>query len=220
MNRKFAEGITFKKLFWVFLIGSIFGAYYEEILYTTTHIIEYGTFAWSPRRGVLWGPLSPIYGIGAVLMTAVLVNKKDKLYITFFKAAALGGILEYLVSLFQEMFLGTVAWDYSEKILNLSGRTTIPYMLFWGFLGVLFIKMVYPAMEKVIESIPPIEGEKWTRVLLVIVILDIGISWSAIIRQSFRHYGIKQYTVIDRWYDEHFNDEYLNAHFPNTIVKK
>ena len=31
-EKKFAEGICFWKLFWIFLFGSIFGAYYEQIL--------------------------------------------------------------------------------------------------------------------------------------------------------------------------------------------
>lgn len=217
MRSKFAEGLSFKKLFWIFIIGSIIGAYYEELLFIYRHYNNFGSFAWEPRRGVFWGPLSPIYGMGAVLMSAVLVNKKDKLPMTFLKASLLGGGLEYGVSFLQEFFLGTTSWNYANKILNINGRTTIPYMLFWGLLGVIFVKLIYPAVSNFIEKIPLDIGEKLTRIVMVIVFVDLAISWTALIRQTLRHLDIPQYTIVDRLYDEYFDDDYIYKKFPNMV---
>lgn len=219
MEKKFAEGINFYKLFWVFIIGSIFGVIYEEGLTIFWEYITKGIFYWAPRRGVIWGPLSPIYGFGAVFMTLALVNKKDKWYVSFLKTAFIGGAFEYLCSYFQEKFLHTVAWDYSGFFLDIGGRTTGVYMIVWGILGVLFVKYVYPLMSDTIELIPPKTGKILTNILVVIVSLDIIVSWSAIGRQSLRREGIRPYTFIGEFYDKHFTDEYLQNHFPNTMKR-
>ena len=219
MNKKFAEGFNFKKLFWVFLIGSIIGVIYEELLTIVWNYIECGEFIWSPRRGVIWGPLSPIYGFGAAFMTIALIGHNDKWYMSFIKTALIGGIFEYMVSFFQEIFLHTVAWDYSGFFLNIGGRTTIPYMVAWGVLGVIFVKLLYPIMEKVIESLPLSLGNIITTILIVVVSLDIIVSWSAIGRQSLRREGRKPFTFIGVAYDKYFHDDFLYEHFPNTINK-
>lgn len=62
---KFAEGLCLKKLFFVFLIGSVIGSLYEEILFLVQHLMATGELAWSLRRGVIWGPFNVIYGFGA-----------------------------------------------------------------------------------------------------------------------------------------------------------
>lgn len=219
-THKFAEGMNLKKLFWVFVIGCIFGTYYEELLTVVYSLITDGVFYWSPRRGVLWGPFSPIYGFGAAFMTLALIGKNDKWYVSFLKAALIGGIFEYMVSFFQEVFLHTVAWDYSGFFLNIGGRTTVPYMVAWGALGVVFVHFVYPTIEHMIESIPKKKGEVLTKVLMIFLAFDIVISWSAIARQTLRHMDKEPITFIGEFYDKYFTDEYLHRHFPNTINKK
>ena len=99
--------------------------------YTFSHHHE---LVWQLRRGVIYGPISPIYGMGAVLMIAILGRKKRPDYQTIFYGALLGGGFEYLISFLQETFLGTVSWDYTNEFLNINGRTTIPYAFVWGLL--------------------------------------------------------------------------------------
>lgn len=220
MSEKFAEGKNFKKLFWVFIIGCVFGTYYEELLTVLRSLIDTGVFYWAPRRGVFWGPFSPIYGFGAVLMTLALIGKNDKWYVSFIKTALIGGAFEYLVSFFQEMFLHTVAWDYTGLFLNINGRTTIPYMIVWGVMGVLFVRYIYPIMERIIEALPKKRGQVLTIIMFVFITFDIVVSWSAIARQTLRHMDKPPVTFIGEFYDKYFDDEYLHKHFPNTIRKE
>ena len=77
-SRIFAQGLCWNKLFWIFLIASVFGVYYEQILNFVTHYLRDGSIYWQVRRGVIYGPLSPIYGIGAVLMVYFLLRKKGQ----------------------------------------------------------------------------------------------------------------------------------------------
>lgn len=212
-KRKF----PWSELFWIFLIGSVIGAYWEEFLHVYRYYKRHAAFDYSVRRGVFWGPISPIYGAGAVLMTVFLVGKKDKSEVTFLKAAFIGGALEYVISFFQEYVLGTSSWNYDAKLLSIGGRTNIPYMLFWGLLGLIFLKFVYPLLKKMIDKIPKKIFKPLTIGLVVLLSIDILISWTALGRQTLRHNDVKPFTFIGEYYDEHFDDDYIKKKFPNTI---
>lgn len=215
VEAKFAEGLCFKKLFFVFLIGSIVGSLYEEVLYLVQHYLGTGELVWSLRRGVIWGPFNVIYGFGAVIMVYLLLRKPYKKWQIFVYAALLGGVVEYVISFLQEFFTRTTSWDYSGMWLNIHGRTTIPFMLVWGVLGFVLVEYVYPAVSEVIERIPVRIGDVVYVVLVVFMAFDMLISWTAIIRQTLRHNHLPPYTPIGEFYDKVFTDEYLNHYFPN-----
>ena len=59
----FAHGLNFYKLVWIFLLGCIMGFLIETAwLFVHTGILE-------SRKGIIYGPFSPVYGFGAVLFT-------------------------------------------------------------------------------------------------------------------------------------------------------
>ncbi len=211
------DKLNFSVVFWIFIVTSIFGAYYEEILHITKYYIINHVIDFSPRRGVFFGPLSPVYGVGAALLTIILVGKDDKWQVTFLKSAFLGGITEYIISFLQEVFLGTTSWNYSGKFLNIGGRTTIPYMIFWGFLGIVFLKIIYPIFRKVIDEIPRKHFKCITNVLYVLVAVDVLISWTALARQTLRHHDIEPITFVGEVYDKYFDDDYIKEKFPNMV---
>ena len=67
------------------------------------------------RSSVIYGTFSIVWGFGAVILTVVLqrlAGKEDR-YI-FLAGSVLGGVYEYLCSVFTEIFLGTTFWDYSD----------------------------------------------------------------------------------------------------------
>ena len=97
----FAKGCCFKKLFFLFVVGCLIGNYYEQILNLVTHYYNDGTIFWEYRRGVIYGPFSPIYGVGIVLFVFLLTRKPLNNWLTFLYGSLIGGIFEYLVSFFQ-----------------------------------------------------------------------------------------------------------------------
>lgn len=216
---KFAEGLCFKKLFFVFLIGSVIGAIYEETLHLVDTWQHTGIPEWSLRRGVIYGPFNVIYGFGAVLMIWLLARKERKWWQTFLYAAVIGGVAEYLVGFLQETFTHTTSWDYSNKFLNLNGRTTIPFMIVWGVMGLVLVKVIYPWISKWVEKIPVKTGEVLFYTLLVLMILDMLVSWSALIRQTLRHNNVPPFTPIGEFYDDYYNDKFLEHYFPNMVHK-
>lgn len=218
-KRIFAKGICFDKLFIIFLIGCIFGNYYEMILNLVRHYLRDGSIFWEVRRGLIYGPFSPVYGMGAVIITKLLAGKKDAWYITLLKGSILGGSFEYLISFLQETFTGTTSWNYSKKILDINGRTTIPIMLLWGILSLIFVKLVYPFISKQIEKIPYSVGKPILRILVIIISLDMLVSFTAVIRQSLRREGYPAYTIIGETCDKIYTDERLKKAYPNMKVR-
>ena len=123
-HRTFAQGVCFYKLVWVFTIGSIFGVYYEQILNLMKSLLADGNIFWESRRGVIDGPLSPVYGAGAALIVYLLARRKRPGWQTWLYGALLGGAFEYTISFLQEWAIGTTSWDYGQQFLNINGRTT------------------------------------------------------------------------------------------------
>lgn len=214
-SQKFAEGLCFRKLFFIFLIASVIGTIYEDLLIFVRTFLETGVGVWMTHRGVIYGPFNVIYGFGAALMCWLLLRKPYKNWQIFLYSALMGGAVEYLLSLGQELVIGTRSWDYSNQILDINGRTTLPIMLIWGAMGLVFIKIVYPWVSSLIEKIPPAVGENLFIVLLIFMIFNMVVSWSALIRQNLRHHEIRPLTPIGEFYDRYYPDEFLRKYYTN-----
>lgn len=219
-TKLFASGICWQKLFIIFIIGCLFGNYYEMILNLVRHYLRDGSIFWEVRRGFIYFPLSPVYGAGAVLMTMAFAEKDYKWHQILIYGSVLGGSFEYIISFLQETFTGTVSWNYTKYPLDINGRTTIPIMILWGLLCVIFIKLIYPFLSKCIERIPYKSGNIITKILVVIITLDALISFTAVVRQSLRREGIKPFTFIGEICDKVYTDERLKKAYPNMKIPK
>ena len=171
-EKKFADGLCFKKIFLIFVIFSFIGCLYEDLLFICKGYINEGIINYSTKRGLLYFELSPIYGWGACIMVYLLSIKEHKKYQYFLLGSLIGGTFEYLISFLQETFTGTTSWDYSTYLLNINGRTTIPYMLFWGLLCYILMVYIYPFVSNKIESLPYNIGNKIYYILLVLITID------------------------------------------------
>ena len=85
----FAEGLSFKKMFLIFVIFSFLGCLYEDILFMTKNYINYGILDYSTKRGLLYLELSPIYGWGACIMVYILARKPRLFLNRFFNRRSL-----------------------------------------------------------------------------------------------------------------------------------
>lgn len=208
-----------------FTIGCIFGTYWEEIMCMVRSVVETGTLTWVSRRGLLYGPFSPVYGMGAVLIYLIFGTafrkKEPSIPACFIGGALVGGALEYVLSWIQEMLFGTISWDYSERFLNINGRTTIPYMIVWGALIVIFARFVFPLVEKLYQSVTPQKMNVACTVLAVFLAMDIGISVLATARQSMRRAGDTADNALEVILDKYYNDERMLKTYSNAReVKK
>ena len=143
--------LNFFNLFWIFVIGAFIG----DIVETVYHYMIEVPGEFQIRAGLLWGPFSPIYGFGAVLLTLIL-NRfyKANWFLIFLVSAVVGGAFEYFVSWFLEFAFGAVAWDYTGRFLNIGGRTDFMFMCMWGVLGLIWVKLILPKLLEVVNLIP------------------------------------------------------------------
>lgn len=207
-TKKFAEGICYSKLFWVFLIGCFGGVVIEMFWCILTR------YPLENRSGLIYGPFNPVYGFGAVLLTVALYKIKSKTLV-FICGTILGGAFEYLCSLFQEIAFHSVSWEYSETPANLNGRTNIAFSIMWGLLGLVWIKSVYPCLSRWIERIPQKAGKILTIVLTVFMCFNMLISAAAVTRQAQRLEGVPATNSITQFLDRHYTDERLKKVYPN-----
>ena len=128
--------ITYSFLGWV--MESIFRSISEKKIINT---------------GFLKGPFCPIYGVGAIIMLLFLKRFSDNLAVLFIVSVVVLTIWEYLVGVLLEKLFHTKYWDYSKNKFNFQGRICLTNSIFWGILGVVFVKYIHPAIENLIEKI-------------------------------------------------------------------
>ncbi len=218
-KRVFAKGLCKEKLFFIFVIGCVFGCIFEELLTIGFQYINNQPIVWVTRRGLIYGELSPVYGFGAVLMAYFLLRKEKRWYENFLYGGLIGGAFEYIASFLQERFTGAVSWNYSDKFLNIHGRTTVPYMLVWGLLALLLVYIVYPFLSKLIEKIPYNLGILLYRVLLVFIMFDLFVSFGAAIRYWFRQLGWHPFSPLGSFFDKFYPDEVMKRVYNNAVFK-
>lgn len=193
----------------VFTVGSVAGYLAETIwCLVINHVFE-------SRQGLVFGPFSQVYGIGAVLLT-ILISKDSSITKIFLISAAVGGVYEYLCSFVQEKVFGTVSWDYGDGLLSIGGRTHLLFCLFWGLMGVLLIRFINPALSSFLSKVPG--AAVTTAVLAVFFILNMQLSYMAVKRQTGRRLNLPPATTVEEWLDLRFNDEVLKKIYPNMRV--
>ena len=203
--------LNFYNLFYIIIIGSVFG-WLEEGLYT---LIKKGILI--NHSALVIGPFNIVYGIGAIFLTIILLKYKDSSYLKLFIISFIfGTILEYILSLSMELILGFTAWDYSHKILNINGRVAIVYSFYWGILGIVWIKICYPLVMKLIETMNVGFGNKFMIILLIFLLFDTIFTFSAINRAREKDAGIAPVNSYEKFLDNTFNSKYLKNMFNNN----
>lgn len=203
------------KLVLIFMIGSFIG-YIVEMLYC---YLKNGRF--ESRKGVIYGPFSPVYGFGAIVFTILLYKLEHfNAFIIFVVSAVVGAIFEYICSFVQEKTIGTISWQYNKTPLNLGGRTSGLYALYWGVLGLIFLRHTLPYIEIKIDEIPTELAILIAFTFGIFITIDLIISALAVRRQSSRAHGKKTRNHIDIFLDKHYPDERLKKIYPNMIVIK
>ena len=179
------------KLLYIFIITSVCG-YVIELFWS---LITKGILI--NHSAVVIGPFNFAYGICGVALTLLLYKFKDESYIKIFLLSFIGGsILEYIMSLGMEVVLGFTAWDYSNNFLNLNGRICLLFSIFWGFLGILWIKILYPQIDKILNKINPKFYKIFIIILTIFLLLDILLTISSVNRARKADKGIHQIIIM------------------------
>lgn len=197
-------------LFWLFMLGSVIGYVYEMIVV----LCQKGYF--ESRQGLIYGPFTPVYGIGMIIYYLVLnlMHTKNKVKV-FLLTMLLGGVTEYLCSWIQEQVFGTISWDYSYLRFHFHGRTSLLHCTYWGIAGVLYVVWI----DKIIKKGRNVLHQKSLKVVTILVaifmIFNINISCIAAYRQTERRKNMEPENNLDLFLDEHYPDERMDKIFAN-----
>ena len=199
--------ITYEKLFWLFIIGSLIGVVME------------GTFCvfskghWESHVLTLVGQFNALYGAGAVLFYSVIALLHNKKTIT--KVAVItvvATLLELLCGILLADGLGMKAWDYSESYMNYRGIICLTFALGWGLAGLVFCLF----FDKIDRGLSKLQGKKWKITCLALsVFMAVNLSLTAvtIYRWSERHYDVAASTKIGTIIDEYAPDDWMQQRF-------
>lgn len=209
-NRKAYIPLDFFNVFWIFIIGSFAGLCVEMVFCLFVNNV------WECRAGLVFLPLSPIYGTGATLMTFALNRVWNKSAILIYVIAGIvGAAVEFGVSWYMETAFGVLAWDYSDEFLNIQGRTDFAHMLAWGLLGLVWMRILLPVILRTARAVPLRWRALVTTIALVVFLADGMTTLVALDCWSARQAGVPVQTAEQQFFAEHFDDKFMRERFSN-----
>ena len=137
-----------------FFIYSILG-FIIEGLFT---LIVSGKFS----SGILYGPWTPVYGLGA-LLTIVISRKIFKnmhksrfveTIVTFIILTVVLTFIEWLGGILIENLFHETLWNYKHYKYNLGKYIALEMSLIWGISSIFIIYFVKPIIDKLEKKIP------------------------------------------------------------------
>ena len=215
------------QIFWYFVLFSIIGLIIETLYgFITMGVLE-------SRKGLIWGPFCPVYGVGAVILIVLLNQVDPKNYFKLFTYGFfIGATAEYLMSYVLEAFYGIRFWDYTYTGKDINGRICTLYSLFWGILAIFLMKFMKPNIDKLIAKIPRKVGKILEIGLLVFLIIDALVTIWAVHTyetRAIQTYYQEEKQVVDNqnWFiqiknkieNEYFTNERMKKTFPNLRTK-
>ena len=217
--------LNFFNLFWVFVVCSVIGLVLEVIW----HMVVVDPGVYQDRAGLLFGPFSPIYGVGAGLMTVALNRFYRKSpVIIFFVSAVIGGTFEVAVSWFMQTAFGAVAWDYTgSTLLGLvpdpiaiiaQGRTSTMFAGIWGCLGLVWIKLLLPRLLSLINIIPWRARYSLTSICAVLMLANCIMTLQALDCWFERESNIAPSSPVEEFYAEHFDNAFMANRFQSMTI--
>lgn len=163
------------ELFVQFVIYSVMGWIYETIFCTVK------SKKWE-NRGFLYGPIVPIYGAGAVILTILLqIIGKELSWWQIFLLGYVGSvILEYVTHWGLEKLFHAKWWDYSDVPLNIKGRVCVPASIGFALASLLITYVIIPFVSSLTSFLPDFAVDLCALVFMAAVAWDTALTVSAL----------------------------------------
>ena len=128
------------------------------------------------KSGIMYGPFTPIYGIGTVIILVLskyfFINlhmpRWIETIIVFFILSIFLSCLELLGGILIEKIFGIIFWSFKNHNYNIGNYISLEMAFIWGAVSILFIYVINPILKRLILKIP----YSITYILLFVFILD------------------------------------------------
>lgn len=168
----------------IFFFYSFLGFIYESIYSSIKK------HSWQ-NRGFFYGPIIPIYGVGACIGTLLFYDLyipflADKNIFVIFLVGYLGSIvLEYTTSYVLEKIFHAIWWDYSGKFLNINGRICLSASIGFGVAAIIIVKWLIPWVEGIVAYFPDALMVSLSLLFIFLLGIDFALTISAL--SNFQH---------------------------------
>lgn len=138
----------------IFLFFSIFGYLFETIC---SYIFKSGF-----NSGILYGPWTPLYGFGVIIIMllsnkifeSLHLNKVVETIVVFVVITIVLTVLEWLGGVLIEKLFHITFWDYSNYKYHIGKYISLEMSLVWGIGSIILIYLVLPWSLNLIKKIP------------------------------------------------------------------
>lgn len=154
------------RLLFIFFIYAFLG-WCTEVSYAA---LVSGRFV---NRGFLNGPVCPIYGLGVILVLALLEPLKGNKLLLFFASMLITSLLELITGFVLEKIFHQHWWDYSNEPFNLGGYICLRFSIAWGLACTFVVYLVHPTVQLFIRLIPHTLGIIILCLLCALLCLDL-----------------------------------------------
>ena len=194
----------------IFLIASVLGL----VLETVFTLITMGIL--QSRVGLVWGPFSPLYGAGAVLLTMVLWPMRQRpWWYAFLLSAVVGGLLEQLTGWSMEHFMHAISWTYLHLPDHITQWVAWRFLVMWGLLGVAWCKLIMPELLYRIGEPTTARQMVVVGLLTAFMALDIVMTLMCFYRAAQRERHVPPANPFEVYVDTHFDDRFITDTFEN-----
>ena len=169
------------------------------------------------NTGFLIGPICPIYGFGACIMFLFLGNLKDNIILLFLISCTLLTLWEYIVGVLLEKIFNTKYWDYSDHKFNFQGRICLTNSIYWGILGILFIKFIHPFVQNMLGRI---DGKLLNFIIMIASITFIVDIIVSIIKVKNIKVNLEKVEKLNKEIKEKLKEVKLKAKETNQDIEK
>lgn len=156
--------------------------YYIKYFFLTSifgYVIE-TTMCKSYESGILYGPWTPVYGIGSLIIIyfsdKILkkrnINKISKFIILFLFCFFTLSLAELVGGLLIEKLFGYAFWDYTKYRFNIGKYICLEISLIWGLISILFV-FIRPILDRIIKKIPNLLVYLCTIIMIIDIVLTI-----------------------------------------------
>ncbi len=125
------------------------------------------------NRGFLNGPYCPIYGVGAIIIVAVLAKYINDPVSVFIAGMISTSALEYVTSWGMEKLFHAKWWDYSNHRFNLNGRICLLNSVLFGVMSLALMYLVHPFVSKIVDDFSQRGIIITSSILMVLMVADI-----------------------------------------------
>lgn len=203
--------VSFYQLVIIFTVASVGGLVLETVW------VYFAMGVFQRRYGMVWGPFSPLYGLGAVVLTLALWRiRKQPVWVVFAVSLVLGSCLEQFAGSVLEDGFHATSWSYESYPDAITKYVSLRMSAIWGLLGVVWGRVLMPELVwRIREPRQPLRSAVAV-VLTTFLVADGVMTVYAAARKDARDQNIPAANAVERWIDERYDDSFMSERFQNV----